>query len=336
MTLKEQNKVSYVYFILSVLVILIHSINNDTYFEKIFSIENGMGQFAVPLFFFVSGFLFFRTANTLYDVKRKLKKRVYTLLVPYLLWNLIYYFIRLLFTPGSGMSMLTLMDAAFNYTYNPAFWFMYQLILLNILSPVFFYILKEKKYISLFYIVIMLFIVFEKDIPYVNEDAIIYYFSGAIFSKLYNTSKVKFISRKYVLYLIIISIGAYLINRYLYKLIFVNYNFRTIFTLSIVIVRLLVSLTIFYMIDLFFNYEKTYEFMNHTFFLYAIHYIIVKAMIIVMRFVSIRFLPADLLEAIEILTFVMSPFVAIFINYHLTRFLNRRYRKAYILLSGDR
>lgn len=46
---------------------------------------------AVPTFFFISGYLFFKGLEEWKtDVwKRKLKKRIHSLLIPYLLWNLI-------------------------------------------------------------------------------------------------------------------------------------------------------------------------------------------------------------------------------------------------------
>ena len=45
---------------------------------------------AVPLFFFISGYLFFykTTAFTKSVYGRKLKKRAHTLLIPYIFWNL--------------------------------------------------------------------------------------------------------------------------------------------------------------------------------------------------------------------------------------------------------
>ena len=49
---------------------------------------------AVPLFFFISGFLFFKEGLfdfTLYS--KKLKSRFRTVLIPYLLWNIIYFVI---------------------------------------------------------------------------------------------------------------------------------------------------------------------------------------------------------------------------------------------------
>lgn len=51
-----------------------------------------LGRIAVPLFFFISGFLFFyRSSEFSASVYvGKLKKRVRTLLVPYLLWNLLW------------------------------------------------------------------------------------------------------------------------------------------------------------------------------------------------------------------------------------------------------
>jgi fucose 4-O-acetylase-like acetyltransferase len=42
----------------------------------------------VPVFFFISGFLFFYSVDFNTDVyKRKIKSRVKTLLIPYIIWN---------------------------------------------------------------------------------------------------------------------------------------------------------------------------------------------------------------------------------------------------------
>ena len=337
---REKNKISYLHFILSVLVILIHSINNETKFEQFFSIEKGIGQFAVPLFFIISGFLFFRNVYTNNDVKQKMRKRVYTLLIPYLIWNLIYYALYMLRNPGMGIDVGMIVDAAFNYTYNPAFWFIYQLILLVIISPVLFYALKDKKLTVIFLIIISMCIVFEYDLPYINEDAIIYYFFGAIFSKLYNSNKVSFISKKNIAITITLSIVAFILNRWTYKMIYVNANFRTYFILSTIIVRLLAGFTIFYIVDLFFSYDKVYSFMENTFFLYAIHYMIVKAMIIVMKYIEYKFLivilPNNLMEIFEIAVFLISPVVCVIINYYLSRYIKKKNPKAYAYLSGNR
>jgi len=50
-----------------------------------------LGRIAVPLFFFISGFLFFLNVKTFDTVcyKNKLQSRMKTLLTPYLFWNVL-------------------------------------------------------------------------------------------------------------------------------------------------------------------------------------------------------------------------------------------------------
>ena len=332
----ESNKISYLHFIMSVLVILIHSINNETKFERFFSMEYGIGQFAVPLFFMISGFLFFRNVSSMTDVKNKLKKRFHTLLIPYMLWNFIYYAIHLLLKPGNGLDIYELYNAVFNYSYNPAFWYVYQLILLSIASIVFIYILKEKKYIIIFYIIMLAMILIDIDIPYINEDAIIYYFTGATFNKLYEKRKIDFINKKYFIFALIISIMSFILNRFAYHLVTNSLSFRTLFVLSIIVVRLSISFLIFYLCDIIFNYRTVPKFMNHTFFLYAIHYAIVKAMIIFMRYISYKYLPASTFLSIEIIVFVLSPVVCVIVNYYLSNYMIKNFNEAYNVLVGNR
>lgn len=81
-------------FPMMVLVVFIHSYLQGydvpvAAFDLMYYISHTLARVAVPMFFFISGFLFFynkdATAKGFYV--SQLKKRVPTLLVPYLLWN---------------------------------------------------------------------------------------------------------------------------------------------------------------------------------------------------------------------------------------------------------
>lgn len=334
MTRRESNKIKYILFIVSVLVILIHSLNNETRFERFFA--NGIGQFAVPTFFLISGFLFFRTVHTLYDIKHKLRRRIRTLLIPYLIWNLIYYALNLLMKPGNGISMIEITEAAFNYKYNPTFWYMYQLILISILTPLLYYGLKNIRYSIILFLILSYFIYFGIDVPYINEDAATYFFVGAVTAKLYSAGKIDIINKKYILPVTLVSVLLYAFNRLLYPYVNNSIHAYHAFILSTVYVRLAFAVFIFYISDLFFNYESVSGFMEHTFFLYAIHYMIVRGMANILEYSETYFLPSSIHTIIEIVFFVVSPIVCVAINYYLSRFLKKNYNKLYIVITGDR
>ena len=181
--------------ILTVLVILVHSYNADLFgagelsgfpafcrsFEYFFSVT--LGQAAVPGFFLMSGYLFFRTDRPEGIGKefflRKLKNRIFTLVIPYLAWNLIY----MLIYRAAGRTQLTpenIFNGIFNFYYNPVFWYMKQLILLSVLTPVMYLLLRDR------FFPVMLFLSFLTAANYallpfhiVNEDACFYYMAGA-------------------------------------------------------------------------------------------------------------------------------------------------------------
>lgn len=331
------NKINYMYFILSVLVILIHSINNETFFQRLFSIDNGIGQFAVPLFFVISGFLYFRNVVSIHDIPKKIQKRIYTLLIPFLIWNLIYYIIHLILKPENGFSLARLMDAMLNYTYNPSFWFLFQLILLVAITPIIYYVISKDYFFFLWIIFISLLIMFHIDIPFINEDAIIYFSIGSYFSKLYNKGKIFLVDKKAFVITLVITIGLFMINRFVYGLCAIDYQkYNSIFTLSIIFLRVSGAFLIFYLCDIIFMYDKLPEFMKNTFFLYAIHYMIVKFLIIITHYFTYKYLNITLTTIIENIVFVISPIVCIVINYYLSRFLIRKIPKVYSFITGDR
>lgn len=147
-------------------------------------------QIAVPLFFLISGYLFFIRKDDKYmcftreDYFRKLHKRVKTLLIPYLLWNIFTLLIVLhryllpnIFPPREGMSFCVniqsilsvfwnvtaspivstfietntylMLPVNMNHTFYPIntpLWFVRDLMVTCVLSPIIYYGVKKLRY----------------------------------------------------------------------------------------------------------------------------------------------------------------------------------------------
>ena len=94
-----QKKVLLLNFMLSCLIVIIHSIVPERYGVPIndFPLVNFvvvLCKVATPSFFFLSAILFYKNCRFV-DLERKLMRRVHSLLIPFLLWNtffvLLYY-----------------------------------------------------------------------------------------------------------------------------------------------------------------------------------------------------------------------------------------------------
>ena len=130
-------------------------------------------RIAVPLFFIISGYLFFRSGFMIRTYTDKLRRRVRTLLVPYILWNLLY-LIRTAFRdiPAfSGLShdtaqanwSLSAVLACFwdntrgvfpvpasSYIYPQDFplWYVRDLMVMVVLAPVLYWMLKKVGWLA--------------------------------------------------------------------------------------------------------------------------------------------------------------------------------------------
>lgn len=87
--------IAFLRFPLILLVVCIHAHVSDMYELPGFSsgadrfISYYLASGAVPTFFFISGYLFCRNGLSIESYQYKLKKRIHTLLVPFILWSLI-------------------------------------------------------------------------------------------------------------------------------------------------------------------------------------------------------------------------------------------------------
>ena len=151
-----------VQFILSLFVFFIHFsvfsvFRDDAPLNRVFDILRIPTRVAVPLFFVISGALFFRN-YTLSATAKKWKNRFFSLCIPYLTWNTLWLILALLgnYTPlgiflGGVKATLTwqnVLRGIFLYGYFEPFWFIHQSILLTALCPLI-YVLMKNKWIGL-------------------------------------------------------------------------------------------------------------------------------------------------------------------------------------------
>lgn len=169
---QESSVLNIVRFIMSIGVVLFHSYTSvqlvpfleelPVYQQvtRVFSLQ--FGEIAVPTFFVISGYLFFQGyKQTLASYKYKMRKRFYSLLIPYLLWNGLilgsYYLaenipsVRELFNDGKMLVHdYGIMDymGAFGINKSPIvdqLWFVRNLIVLAIASPIIYQFVRYAK-----------------------------------------------------------------------------------------------------------------------------------------------------------------------------------------------
>ena len=158
-------------------------------------ISNGIARFAVPLFFVISGYLFFRNYTSIKDsYAKKLKSRFFSLIIPYCLWA----FISALFMFGLTFISVTaktdivkesVTNGAFSlltcFIDPPAFqlWYVQQLIIFTIISPVFYLLIKNTKGL----ILILFAVPWILDLHFIINSQALFFFSFgayiAIFAK---------------------------------------------------------------------------------------------------------------------------------------------------------
>ena len=182
-------------FILSLMVVWVHSENTELFLGElgretmVYSLENffaqTLGQIAVPGFFMISAYLFYRNFQFSKTVS-KWKSRCKSLLLPYVLWNILYYLgyvvvTRLSFVKNIigkepvAFDLKELFLAAVYYKYNPVFWYLFQLLILVFLAP-FLYMIIRRKRSGLAWLVLLILALWKNvSLPLLNLDALFYY-----------------------------------------------------------------------------------------------------------------------------------------------------------------
>lgn len=233
--------------------ISVNVINNVcTFNAEQFSFFNGfyrliakqIGQSAVPLFFLISGFLFFYQKEfTLETYKNKLKNRIHTLLIPYIFWNIATFgllFIAqcilgsLLSGSRENIADCNIVDFLKIFWANDLrptpictqLWFMRDLILLVLCSPIYYYLIRKfKKYFLFASLAIFLAAFVTTPIPGFSAEGIFYFTLGAYCSifKINMIEKLKTYNKTLIIsYLLLLTLGFFSDDVHLFRLMVMN------------------------------------------------------------------------------------------------------------------
>lgn len=160
---KENLQLSRFLFVMCCLIVAIHCqivymVNVQSSVVNRFingAIRYSLTDMAVSGFYIVSGFLLFRKFK-LENYAGILKKKVKTLFIPYILWNIIGMIYVFLITKVSFLQQYAQREEVvfsfsgvcrgiFLYAYNEEFWYIFFLIIFVIVSPIFYIFMKKKK-----------------------------------------------------------------------------------------------------------------------------------------------------------------------------------------------
>ncbi len=167
------------------------SYHNGIYDTIRILISHGLCRVAVPIFFIISGYLFFRDLSdwNTPTLTQKLKRRIRSLLIPYFIWNIIsilftYLSIRLYSIPREArlLDIRALWDTGTGLPQNYPLWFIRNLIVLDILAPIVHFYIKQTRLIGISILFILFFFNWWPRIPGLEAVGFFFYAFGAYLS----------------------------------------------------------------------------------------------------------------------------------------------------------
>lgn len=341
-------------FILTVTVIWIHAVDpgfaagladqtGDVFTAVERLLGSGLGQLAVPGFFCLSGYLFFRNmpedirmaydgSSLLQFFKNKLRKRVSSLLIPYLVWNCIYYLIYI----AAGRASFGLTEAVRSvlfYRYNPVFWYLFELVLITIITPLIYVLIRNKRLAVPALCVVFAAACCYDRLPfhYVNEDALFYYMTGCFLALHFkdredNREKIKRMGA--LCFFIFIICEECIANG--------NYRIAIVATVG---GRVTGLLALFAIVNVALPVNVVLpKFTGYNFLVYALHYLEIRA---------VRAIADGILHAVSGMSlsessvlsaclYILMPFICIIITVPVGEVMKRLSPKLYMLMTGGR
>ena len=340
-------KKEFISFILSILVFFIHSyFAQDNVGNSLISVVNqktsfffsrSITQFAVPMFFMLSGISFFKEYNNKKYIT-KIKSRIFTLVIPYLLWNTVwmfweifcsYSFISKFSAPNEPfpLTITSILKGVFFYGCNIPFWFIFDIIVFSFAAPVLFLIIRNK-YIGISAVlglsVASLFgIYIPTDLFYYPMSIVFYLIGGIIGYHFFHNASQK--SSKPMQIVSAILLSAYILAKNIVpsELQITNYFIETI-------VYAVAAFALWNVVDIFIERIKPRAIYRRSFAIYAMH---LNIAIIILKILSFC---APQNEWLEIPKFIVMVVLTLLIINFVCTFLEKKAPKIYAVFMGNR
>lgn len=301
-----------------------------------------LGNMGVPTFFTISGYLFFNKFNfsDLSSYRNKLKTRIKTLLIPYLSWNLFMLLLLLLlqnlpwtdaYFSGNNKPVIEYNFKDFLYSFwnigtgfpiLSTFWYIRNLMVLCICSPIIYLLCKKLKFIYLLVVGGLWFFTPTLAFTYTS----LFYFSLGgylIINNIDIISLIKRYNRSIITLFIIFSVGE----------LFIHFYWNNEFSIYIQKALLLQGPIFFFTVSLYLIEKgmQIPQFLSQTvFFIYALHYPIIlgisKILLKVLNDGEYKFL----------LGYFLSIFLTIAICLFTHKILQKVSPNLLMLISGNR
>lgn len=266
-------------------------------------VENGFSvltEIAIPYFFVISGFFFFR-----YNYYQKgiycemLKKKIWTLLIPFVFWNVFWAFVPYLSgqMDSSEPFMAKLLHLLFSDYYG-ALWYVRNLMLLMLLVPLYHWIfLVNSKWLLLVVGGVLMVWWWPVDCAWYSTEGVLFFYLGGLFQRY-----PKLLSNKLPMYIIVPLFILWCILAFERPLWSINMNKFT---------TLLGLLTFWNMLDRMPKpvFKWLLAMTPITFFIYVTHFYVIK----IMKVAIASIYPGN--EAIALLSYFLLPVVAIVITW---------------------
>ena len=348
-------KLKVISFMLMILVVLIHSQNIGTtpmagniviahgysfYFQSI--ISNGICLIAVPLFFSISGYLFFlRFEGSFTEFNTKITKRVRSLVVPYLFWSIgvLLFIFSLQLLPVSkylfeskfikDYSITELLIKIFILPIPLQLWFVRDLIVLTFISPFIYWLIKGLKLIS----IVIFFITWVIDFDFVilSNTSLLFFFIGAYLSINKKTILLNDFSKRYWIYIgfwfVLIFIKVTLLYLYFQNQIILNLLNDVCIITGIIAIWSLYDF-LFKNKDL--SISKYYGIFSFSFFIYAFH---IPALPFLIKMI---FYLLGKNEFVSLLNYITAPIIIIFFSIISGNYLKHNTPAFYRIITGGR
>lgn len=339
-------KVTIVSFILAIFVMYIHAKNlvyydfGDItgtpiyYLNQIFS--EIFGRVGVPFFFLMSGYWMFRVDIRQFRetmLLRKVKKKIFSLVVPYLIWNtlgFIFFFtithIPVLSATVNGgevvqMTFENVWKGIFLHKYYYSFWFMQDLIVLTVIFPIILLLLRNRwtSYAAFIGLIVLSFL--NIDLRVCETTSLILYLLGGILAVYHRDFWEQANRKKYetLLWTLLFLLGT--AARLL--------NLRYMWTIALVTAPIFFRKALDFL-DVFTVYDREPSwFCKQSFFIYASHIFPVDAVNGLLSRINQAMAWASI-------TYIINPPLVLLLIYITARVMNRICPQMYRILCGGR